>query len=50
VTIAVALAMAADGAGHPVTIASVFVALLILLGGPQLLAWIRRRAARASGL
>lgn len=50
VTIAVALAVAADGAGHPVTIASVFVALLILLGGPQLLAWVRRRAARASEL
>ncbi len=49
-TIGLALALAADGAGHPTTIASVFVALLILLGGPQLLAWARHRAARASGL
>jgi hypothetical protein len=50
VTIGVAVAVAADGARQPVTIASVFVALLILLGGPQLLAWVRRRAARASEL
>lgn len=50
VTIGLALVARADGAGHPVTIASVIVALLILLGGPQLLAWVRRRAARASEL
>ncbi len=36
-----AVLLNADGAGHPVTIASLFVALIILLGGPQLLA--RRR-------
>jgi hypothetical protein len=47
-TIAGAVAASADGAGHPVTIASMFVALLIVLGGPQLLAWVRRGAARAS--
>jgi hypothetical protein len=47
VTIAAALAASADGARHPVTIASVFVAVIILLGGPQLLAWVRRRAAEA---
>jgi hypothetical protein len=46
VTIAGALILKADGAHHPVTIASVFVALLIVLGGPQLLAAVRRRAAR----
>jgi hypothetical protein len=46
VTIAGALAASADGARHPVTIASVFVAVIIVLGGPQLLAWVRRRAAR----
>jgi hypothetical protein len=46
VTIAGALAASADGAGHPVTIASMFVAVIIVLGGPQLLAWVRRRAAR----
>lgn len=45
VTIAGALAASADGAGHPVTIASTFVAVIIVLGGPQLLAYIRRRAA-----
>ncbi len=45
VTIAGALAASADGAGHPVTIASIFVAVIIVLGGPQLLAYIRRRAA-----
>jgi len=48
VTIAGALAASADGAGHPVTIASVFVAMIIVLGGPQLLASVRRRAARTA--
>jgi hypothetical protein len=46
VTIAGALAASADGARHPVTIASIFVAVIIVLGGPQLLASVRRRAAR----
>ena len=50
VTVAVALAVAADGAEHPATIASVFVAVLILLGGPLLLAWARRLATRAPEL
>jgi hypothetical protein len=45
VTIAGALAASADGAGHPVTIACIIVAVIIVLGGPQLLAYIRRRAA-----
>jgi len=44
-TVAAALAASADGAGHPVTMASVLVAVIILLGGPRLLAAIRRRAA-----
>jgi hypothetical protein len=48
VTIAGALAASADGARHPVTIASAFVAVIIVLGGPQLLAWVRRRTAQAS--
>jgi hypothetical protein len=48
VTIAVALAVNADGAGHPVTIASCFVAVIIVLGGPQLLAKVRRRARAAA--
>jgi hypothetical protein len=36
VTIVAAVALDADGARHPTTIASVFVAVVILLGGPQL--------------
>jgi hypothetical protein len=47
-TVAGALAAAADGARHPATIASILVAVIIVLGGPQLLAVIRRRAARAA--
>jgi hypothetical protein len=46
VTIAGAIAAEADGAGHPVTIASMFVAVIIVLGGPRLLSIVRRRAAR----
>lgn len=41
-----ALLADADGARHPVTIASVAVAVAIVLGGPALLAALRRRAAR----
>jgi 4-hydroxybenzoate polyprenyltransferase len=48
-TIAGALAASADGARHPVTIASVPIAIMILLGGPQLLASVRRRAANSNG-
>ena len=48
-TIGGSLAVGADGAGHPVTITSVFVAVIIVLGGPQLLAAVRRRAARPTG-
>jgi hypothetical protein len=44
VTVGAALAASADGARHPVTMASVLVAVIILLGGPRLLAGIRRRA------
>jgi hypothetical protein len=43
-TVAAAWAASADGARHPVTMASVLVAVIILLGGPRLLAAIRRRA------
>lgn len=46
ITIAGAVAASADGARHPVTIASMFVAVMIVLGGPLLLASVRRRAAR----
>jgi hypothetical protein len=48
VTIAASLAVSADGARHPVTIASSFVAVIIVLGGPQLLTSVRRRAARTA--
>jgi hypothetical protein len=44
VTVAGALAAHADGAGHPATIGSVLVAVMIVLGGPQLVAAYRRRA------
>ncbi len=46
-TVAAALAAGADDAHHPVTIASIFVAVTIVLGGPRLLAAIRRRAQGA---
>jgi hypothetical protein len=46
VTVGGSLALRADGARHPVTITSVFVAVIVVLGGPQLLAAVRRRAAR----
>jgi hypothetical protein len=47
-TVALALLARADGADHPVTIASVLVALIIVLGGPLLLNAARGRAARAA--
>jgi hypothetical protein len=47
-TIIVAVAATADHARHPVTMASIVVAVLILLGGPRFMAAIRRRAVRSS--
>lgn len=47
VTIAAGFAAYADGADHPATIASIFVAALILLGGPRVMAGIRDHARRA---
>jgi hypothetical protein len=46
VTVALALALDADGARHPSIWASVFVAILLLLGGPRVMAWIRAGATR----
>lgn len=46
VTVAVALALAADGAGHPSIWASAYAATLLLLGGPRVMARIRDRARR----
>jgi hypothetical protein len=46
VTIASAFAASADAAEHPATMASVLVAVSILLGGPRLMAVIRADATR----
>jgi hypothetical protein len=46
VTVGVAVGLHADGAGHPVTIASCFVAVAVICGGPNLMAAVRRRAER----
>jgi hypothetical protein len=46
-TLITALILAADGARHPSTIAGVFVGVVVLLGGPTLMAYFRRRATRA---
>jgi hypothetical protein len=47
VTVGAALAARADGARHPVTTASIAVALILVLGGPRLLVAVRTRLARA---
>jgi hypothetical protein len=47
-TVGLALLAQADGAEHPVTIASVLVAVIIVLGGPLLLSIARQRAARSA--
>ena len=47
-TVGWALLFNADGARHPATLASVVVAVMVLVGGPGLMAWVRRRAERAS--
>jgi hypothetical protein len=45
VTIVASLAAGADGARHPATLASVLVAVILVLGGPRLLTYARRRLA-----
>jgi hypothetical protein len=45
-TVGLALLARADGAGHPVTWASVIVALAVLGGGPSLMAAVRHRLAQ----
>lgn len=45
VTIGVALVLDADGTDHPSIIASTFVAVTIVIGGPRLTAVVRRRTA-----
>jgi len=49
VTVALAVLAEADGARHPVTAASIVVAVAVLFGGPTLMAAVRRRAERHSG-
>jgi hypothetical protein len=44
-TVGLALAAQADGADHPVTAASIVVAVIILLGGPRLFDVLKRKAA-----
>jgi hypothetical protein len=48
VTVAAGFAAYADGAEHPGTIASILVAVMILLGGPRVMAAIRARARGAA--
>ena len=45
-TVAAALLIDADGADHPATIAGVMAAIAVALGGPELMAEVRRRALR----
>jgi hypothetical protein len=47
VTVGLALIFNADGARHPAPLGSVVVALLVLTGGPALMAAVRRRAELA---
>ena len=49
VTVGIALVADALGAPQPVLIASVVVAIAIILGGPRLMATVRRRAERIEG-
>ncbi len=48
-TIAASIAAGADGARHPVTMASLLVAVILVLGGPRLLVYARHRLASRSG-
>ena len=48
VTVAAGFAAYADGAEHPGTMASILVAVMILLGGPRVMAAIRTRARRGA--
>lgn len=49
-TVGLALWFQADGARHPATLAGVVVAALVLAGGPGLVAGVRRRIERRSGV
>lgn len=43
-TAVVTVLLTADGADHPATAASIYVATLVLLGGPALMSWLRHFA------
>jgi hypothetical protein len=45
-TVVAALLIDADGANHPATIAGIMAAIAVALGGPELMAAVRRRALR----
>jgi hypothetical protein len=45
-TVGLALLFDADGARHPAALAGGVVAVIVLAGGPALMAWMRRRAER----
>jgi hypothetical protein len=47
-TVALALAADADGTEHPVTAASIVIAVIIILGGPRLFEVVKRNARRAA--
>jgi hypothetical protein len=46
VTVAIALLLSADGTRHPATFEGAIVGLLVLTGGPSLVASLRRRSER----
>lgn len=48
-TVALAVAADADGARHPVTMASIVVAVAVLCGGPRLMVAVRRHTVRTPG-
>ena len=52
VAVTVGIALLADGLGapQPVLIASIAVAIAVILGGPRLMAFVRRRAERSEGM
>jgi hypothetical protein len=48
-TVGISLLLRVDGAGHPTTIASCFILLAVVWGGPNLMAAVRHRAERHLG-
>ncbi len=46
-TVGFALLLNADGTRHPATFSSLVVAIVVLVGGPALISWVRRREERS---